>query len=61
MDQGLFSIAHLYSFNRPDSRQCELGNHWLQHHKTTADKSQNRLEQAIDCQIANAVREVFKV
>lgn len=61
MDQGLFSVAHLYLFNRPDSRQGKLGDHWLQYHETTADKSQNRFEQAIDCQIANAVRKVFKV
>lgn len=61
MDQGLFSVAHLYLFNRPDSRQGKLGDHWLQDHETTADKSQNRFEQAIDCQIANAVRKVFKV
>lgn len=33
----------------------------MQYHETTADKSQYRLEQAINCQIANAVREVFKV
>lgn len=60
MDQGLFSIAHLYSFNRPDSGHRELGNHWLQYHETTTDKSQKRFEQAIDCQIANTVRKVFK-
>lgn len=40
---------------------CELGNDWLQYHQATADKSQYRFEQAVDCQIADAVRKVFKV
>lgn len=61
MNQGLFSIAHLNLFSRPDSRICELGNDWLQYHQATADKSQYRFEQAVYCQISNVVRKIIKV